>query len=434
MFILYDLIFLIVAAIHLPLYILRKKFHQGLKARLGILAPQPGLHAPIWIHAVSVGEAMAVRNLVQRLREAFPGRKFVISTVTATGNKIAREIGAPGDLVTYLPFDISFIIRSVVAKINPSLFIIAETELWPNLISCLHKRKVPIVTVNGRISDASFRGYSAIKFLLKPVLTKVSLFCVQTDTDRSRLMALGVSADNIRVSGNMKFDSAVFSIDADSLIRCRRALAIGAADKLWVCGSTHTGEEGIILAVYAALLAEFGALKLLIAPRHPERAGEVERIIAGHGFKPLRISALGDIRNTDDEIRTTKYGRPNARAVFILDTVGELINYYAISDVVFMGASLVKKGGHNFLEPSLLEKPVVTGPYMSNFRDLSRLFIENHALAIVKDAQGLQDELRRLLLDAAYSAAQAQAARALILKNQGALERNIQYLRDYISR
>ena len=300
MFIIYDFVFLIVVLMHLPLYLLRKKFRHGLPARIGILPKGLDLKHPIWIHAVSVGEAMMVKPLLLRLKEMFPGRRFVISTVTATGNKIVRSFAAESDFITYLPFDFSFIVRSVIDRINPSLFIIAETELWPNLISVSRKRNIPVVVVNGRISDGSFRGYSAIKFLLRPILAKVNLFCVQGETDKSRLVSLGVPPGNIKVTGNMKFDSAVFKIDAGQLIRCRGNLSLGAADKLWVCGSTRSGEEEIILASYKALLADFPGLKLLIAPRHPERAKEIEKLVYKCSFTPLRISRLDERRMTNE--------------------------------------------------------------------------------------------------------------------------------------
>ena len=206
MFILYDLIFLVFTLIYLPIYLFRGKFHRGFLARLGILPKNLSLDRPVWIHAVSLGEAISTRGLVEELRKAYPHKKFALSTVTATGNKIAREISRTGDFVTYLPLDFSFTVKTVINRINPGLFIIAETEIWPNLIAHLSKKGIPIVTVNARISDSSFKGYSAIKPLIKPILNKISLFCAQADLDADRLKKLGVAADKIKVTGNMKFD------------------------------------------------------------------------------------------------------------------------------------------------------------------------------------------------------------------------------------
>ncbi|MCX5714848.1 MAG: hypothetical protein NT033_08655 [Candidatus Omnitrophica bacterium] len=206
MFIIYDLVFLVISVFYLPVYLFRRKFHRSFFSRLGILPRHLDLGRPIWIHAVSVGEAIMVRPLLDKLRREFPDKRFVISTVTTTGNAIARGTAGEKDLVTYLPLDFSFIVDKVIDKINPSLFIIAETELWPNLISQLHKRNVPVVIVNGRISDASFRGYCAIRFLLGTFLNKVAGFLVQSESDQTRLLALGVKEDKVRVTGNMKFD------------------------------------------------------------------------------------------------------------------------------------------------------------------------------------------------------------------------------------
>ena len=206
MFIIYDLIILVFALVYLPIYLLKRKFHLDFKMRLGILPPGLELHRPIWIHAVSVGEVMAARNLIKKLRIAYPDKRLFITTVTLTGNKIAKNIARRTDLISYFPLDISFIVRSVVDKIKPSLFIIMETEIWPNLIAYLYQKKIPIILVNARISDRSFRGYLSIKFLLKPLLNKINLFCVQTQMDAQRLMRLGVVKNRIEITGNMKFD------------------------------------------------------------------------------------------------------------------------------------------------------------------------------------------------------------------------------------
>ncbi|MDD5669881.1 MAG: glycosyltransferase N-terminal domain-containing protein, partial [Candidatus Omnitrophica bacterium] len=181
--------------------------HPGFSTRLGFLPKNISFHQPLWIHAVSVGEAMAVKNLVIRLKQLYPDTQCVISTVTSTGNKIVRSFASENDVVLYLPLDISFIVSRVIDAVKPAVFVIAETELWPNMITCLNKRKIPVIVINGRLSDSSFKGYSAVKFLCAPLLNAVALFCVQTELDASRFRALGVRKDKVRVTGNMKFDS-----------------------------------------------------------------------------------------------------------------------------------------------------------------------------------------------------------------------------------
>ncbi len=404
MFILYDLIFLVFALIYLPLYLLKKKFHQGFLRRLGFLPKGLELDRPVWIHAVSVGEAMAIRDLIEALRRIYPEKKFVISTVTPTGNKVAASLAREGDFITYLPLDFSFIVRGVIGRIKPCLFVIAETEIWPNLISALFKKKIPVVIVNGRISDGSFKGYRAVRFLLKPVLNKVNAFCVQSKLDAERLTRLGVVKDKIQVTGNMKFDSKPNVLSFDNL-----HLRFNEEEELLVCGSTHSGEEEIILGAYKKLLAEFPKLKLLVAPRHPERAKDIEKLALKNGFEAVFVSQLG--RATSYELRTK---------VFILDTIGQLLNYYAIADIVFVGGSLARIGGHNILEPASQGKPVIFGPHMFNFRDMADLFLKNKAALLAHNTQELEDSVRYLLNSPAVVDEFSRRARDLITQNQGA--------------
>lgn len=424
MFILYDLIFLIVAVVYLPLYLLKRKLHRGCLLRLGLLPKDLWLDNPLWVHAVSVGEATAIRGLISELKVVYPHKKFVISTVTPTGNKIAKSIAAENDFVTYLPFDFSFIVRRVIDTVNPCCFIIAETEIWPNLISYLNKKNIPVVIVNGRISDSSFRGYKAIKFLLKAVLNKINLFCVQTQSDALRLSHLGVSNDKIHVTGNMKFDNIDYAdkIITEGLDKSRVLLNLGVKEKLWVAGSTHPGEEKIILAVYKSMLKEFPELRLLIAPRHPERSAQVERLIAAEGFAVFRISKLEEGASLGSKAGT----------VFILDTVGRLLSFYAIASIVFVGGSLIKKGGHNILEPAALGKPIMFGPYMFNFRDIADLFLKFQAAVLVSGAVELEGKLRYLLNNPGKAEDFSRRAREVTQEQRGATQKNLQYLKKLL--
>ncbi len=421
MFIFYDVIFLIFTAVYLPIYLFKGKFHHGFFRRLGFLPEGLNLDRPIWIHAVSVGEAVSVKGLVGELRKAYPHKKLVISTVTATGNKIARGLIGDGDLLTYLPLDFSFIVRKVIKKINPSLFIIAETEIWPNLITCLHKQKVPVVTVNGRISDRSYSGYRAIKLLIRPILRKVGKFCVQSETDALRLVNLGVDKGNIQVTGNVKFDINLEAAVGFDPLAGRRKLMLGLDDKLWVCGSTHPGEEEIIIKAYKELLLSFPKLKLLLVPRHPERSRDVGRLVSGNSFMPVFISSISGAC-------PTCINNP----VFILDVMGELLNYYSAADFVFIGGSLVKTGGHNILEPASQKKPVTFGPYMFNFRDIAKLFLENKAAVMVADYQDLVNKAKEILASNLLSKQMVERAYELIIRNKGATKKNIEVIKQLI--
>jgi 3-deoxy-D-manno-octulosonic-acid transferase len=421
MYIIYDFIFMLFVLIQLPVYLFKGKLKKSFLPRLGFLPRNLNLDRPIWIHAVSVGEAQAVKGLLDELRKVYRDKKFIISTVTATGNKIVHSFVREGDFVTYLPLDLSFIVKHVVAKINPSLFIIAETEIWPNMISALNQKHIPIILVNGRISDASLRGYRAIKFLLKGTLNKINACCVQSERDTLRFKIIGVSEDKIRVTGNMKFDAALLNLDIKKQSKLRSDLGLGEEDKFLVCGSTHAGEEEIILETYKKVLGIFKNLKLLIAPRHPERSREVAGLVLRSGFESAMVSNLptqGDIR---------------ANAIFILDTIGSLNNFYEVADIVFVGGSLVDKGGHNILEPASFSKPVIFGPYMFNFRDIADLFIINNAAVVLHNASELYGCILKLLNDPYESEKLGQRGKQLIVLNIGATLRNVEVIKQVMS-
>ena len=422
MFILYDLIFIIFALSYLPVYLLRRKFHSGFLMRLGIFPEKLRKEfygkRPIWLHAVSVGEALASRSLLEHLHREYPKKQILISTVTPTGNRIARSLAVENDAVIYLPLDISFIVKHVLSFIEPSLFIIAETEIWPNLVCSLRKRNVPIIVVNARISDGSYKGYRLIKFCLARILRKINLFCVQAETDCLRLLSLGVEKEKIKLTGNMKFDAVTVSPGfADYRVKA----GLNANDKLLVAGSTHPGEEEIILKVYKGLSAEFPDLRLLLAPRHPERSKEIEKLALNYGFNAVFISGLPPPR--------VAAGQP--AAVFILDTIGQLISFYAIADIVFVGGSLIKKGGHNILEPAVFAKPILLGPWTFNFRDITSLFLKHKAALLVRNQGELKEGIKDLLHNPATAKELGRRAKDLILQNQGATERNFGYIKNY---
>lgn len=430
MSILYDLIGIFVITLHLPLYILRGKFHKGFSRRLGILPADLKLGRPIWIHAVSVGEAAVVRGLIQRLRAVYPGRAFVISTVTATGNTIARGFAGAGDFVTYLPLDIGFIVRRVLKIIAPSIFIIVETEIWPNLISALAAMRIPVVMVNGRVSDRSFKGYMRVRFLLRGVLRKITLLCVQTETDARRLELLGTPPEKIKVTGNMKFDpvnpdrSRAASIGAAAAPgeSVRKKLGIGSADIVITAGSTHAGEEEKILGVYENVRERACRVHLILAPRHPERAAAVCALIEKYNFSAVRTSRLAESGAAAAQLRR----------VYLLDTVGELMDYYAAADLVFVGGSLVKNGGHNILEPASLGKPAIIGPHMFNFRDIAELFCAQNAAFMVRSEEELKEKLNYLLEHPGEIEAAGRVAIDLIHRNTGATERVAGLIRDIL--
>ncbi len=420
MIFIYDLIYLILLVFYLPVYIFRGKFHKGFAQRLGFLPGRSDLHGPVWIHAVSVGEVMVIKGLLERLRQAYPDKKFVISTVTPTGHKIAQGLVREEDLLIYLPLDFSFIIRRAIRRLLPCVFILAETEIWPNLISSLARYNIPVATVNGRISDSSLRGYSLARFFFSPILKKVALFCVQSPTDAARFASLGVGEKRIQVTGNMKFDIKAAPTARLSATECRKKLKVGDKETLLVCGSTHPGEEELLVDIYARLLHTFAHLRLILAPRHPARAGEIEKLILHKGFSAQRFSLLAE---------STILGK---KTVFIVDTIGLLMQFYAAADLVFVGGSLVKKGGHNILEPASLGKPVIFGPHTFNFSDITDLFLKNEAALMAKDAAQLESGISRIISDPQASSRMSAKAIELYLSNQGATEKSFSLIKTLI--
>jgi 3-deoxy-D-manno-octulosonic-acid transferase len=403
--------------ISLPVYLFKGKFHRGFIRRFGLVPKGINFDRPIWIHAVSVGEAIAMRGLIEELRVLYPFKNFVISTVTPTGNKIARSIARGSDFVTYLPMDLSFITQKVIKKIKPCAFIIAETEIWPNLISTLYRFQIPIAILNARISDTSFKGYSAIKYLVRPILNKVAIFCAQSAGDSIKLSALGVMPGKIEATGNMKFDQAPEPKGGSKLYRDKLALKEG--ETLLVAGSTHPQEEEILLNAYLKLLNLFPTLRLLLAPRHPERSDEVNNLIKYSGFNPQKVSLLNS-------------RKPDKGTVFILDTVGDLAKFYAAADIVFVGGSLTKNGGHNILEPAFLGKPVIFGPYMFNFRDIAQELLIHRAALQVFNQEDLILRIKELLDNNLRAKELVENAKKVILNNQGATKRNIALIRKLI--
>lgn len=383
--------------------------------------------AYLWVHAVSVGEVNAVSGLVEKIHQEFSNRPIVISTVTQTGNRLAKTIAGKNDLVIYLPLDISFITDKFVAKIRPSLFITTETEIWPNLITSLSRKNVPIILVNGRISLGSFRGYRLIKPLLKNILGAIKLFCMQSESDAQRIIALGADKSSVRVTGNMKFDMSLSAFNQTGQAGLSEDYAaklksnLKEEDQLIIAGSTHSGEEEIIIKVYQRLLRQFGHLRLLLAPRHIERAAEVEKVCQRMGFDAALLSKL------DGKAR-------DGNCVFILDTIGQLKRLYSLATIVFIGGSLVKKGGHNIIEPAFFGKPVIVGHFMFNFKDITGAFLKRNAVIMVSDETELMEEIRILLLSASKRESLGQRCQETISQNRGATEETFKLIKQTLEK
>ena len=416
MFIVYDISFLIFAIVYLPYLILKGKCHAGFWTRFGFSVRKGAAgDKTIWIHAVSVGEVLVVLNLIEMIQDRFPGYLIVLSTVTPAGHALARERSRGRCRVIYAPLDFSWIARKYVNALNPILYISAETEIWPNLFTCLQGRGIPIIEVNGRISDRAFAGYRKVSFLTRRVLRNVRLLCMQSEEDARRVIQLGAQGARVRVVGNLKFDNSV----AGPSIK-RDDLGLRTGDRLFIAGSTYPGEEDIVLDAQQSLKTEFPSLRLIIAPRHVERADEVTRLCERKGLLVRKFS------------ETFRKGITDTQGVLILDRIGYLRDLYSLADVVFVGKSLRGSGGQNMLEPLSFGKPTLVGPRTENFRDIVHVFKATGALMEVGAPQELTVQLRSLLSDPKRCAQLGLAAQKEIARHQGATKTTLKAIEEIL--
>ena len=401
------------------------KYLEGLRQRLGTLSPvAEGQQRPlIWLHCVSVGETQAARPLVDRLRKEFPEHALVVSTITRTGQKLAQDVfGRQVDKVFYFPFDWRWSVRRALRVINPSVVLLMETELWPNFLRECKTREIPVALVNGRISRQSFRRYSLIKFFLRRVLESLSVAVMQSETDAERLQALGMPADRIRTAGNLKFDATSVSSAGEKTRQISGRFGLGSGELLILAASTHAPEEKIILDSFK----QMSGSRLMIAPRHPERFAEVASLIQNSGLSWAR--------------RTDAAAPTDARAsVILLDTIGELPAVYSLATIVFVGGSIVDRGGHNVLEPAAAGVPVVTGAHTHNFHAIVGALNEQKALVQLPPVEGdaasaeLTKVFTSLVTNPERRTELATRATQLIASNQGASDRTIKIITPLLS-
>lgn len=415
---LYSIGFFIFSIIYLPALILKGRLHRNFAERLARFDKMKERELlsgrdRIWIQAVSVGEVALCKSLIGALKERFPGRDIVISTITKTGNDLARKNFSKDAIIIYFPLDFLFIVKRVIGLIKPSAYIMIETEIWPNLLKALSAAHVPCVLINGRISDRSIGRYRLVKPFLKKTLGAVSAFCMQDNTDADRIIELGAPREKVAVTGNMKFDAPVSADIKDTRV-IRVSFGLKEEDELFVAGSTHEGEEEMVLETFKKLSGQFPKLKLLIAPRHVDRVDQIEKVARGAGFEPVRFSTMNEQRTANNEQRIT-----------ILDTIGHLNEAYSIATIVFVGGSMVEHGGQNPLEPAYFAKPVLFGPHMFNFKYITRMLLGSKAVMQVYSREDLYEKSRLLLGDINLRKTLGERAKKVVIENRGATDRNI---------
>ena len=419
-----DFIFILFSFWYLFLAIFRRKPLAPIGIRFFLnpaeLKKELGDKRPIWLHAVSVGETISAGSLVELLHSRFSKEKIVVSTVTSTGNSVARKIFPKGISIVYLPLDLSFAVRRSLSFINPKLFILTEAEIWPNLILELKRRKIPIALINGRISDKSFRGYTMLKFLFLPLLCSINLFCMRTQDDASKVIKLGVPRERVKVTGSTKFDLALsYKLDKAREENLRRKLNISDKDTVMVCGSTHKPEEKIIAGIFLELSKEYHNLKLIVAPRHIERAARIKKLYDVLGLPSQFYSSLVS-------------GEPASKRIIIVDKIGVLRDLYALCTLAFVGGSLTKHGGQNFLEPAGFKKAVFFGKWIYNFKQEAKLLIESGGAIMVENGEDLKETLFRLLADKKKLKIMGEAAHAALEQNSGTTLKNLELIQNLL--
>jgi 3-deoxy-D-manno-octulosonic-acid transferase len=430
MYSVYSVLVLALAVMASPWFVYQalryKKYVASLGQRMGYLPVSFNMDADesIWIHAVSVGEVLTARPLISDLKRRYPNLRMFLSTTTLAGQQLARRNVPDVDAVFYFPFDLGVFVRRTLDLVRPRLFIMMETEIWPNLLRECRARGIKTAVVNGRLSARSYPRYRLARAFMRRVLDHIDRFLVQSEESARRFIDLGADPARVVVTGSLKFDSLDLSstaLQARARDRVLRYFRVPSSRSVIIAGSTMKGEESAVLRAFRRVRANAPSTLLVIAPRNPERFGEVEQLVRSEGWKTSRRSDLA----IDSEPRVD---------VVVLDTIGELATVYQIGTIVFVGGSLVATGGHNVLEPAVFGKPIVFGPHMSNFAEIAEAFVANGAGVQLAGEQDLDEAFLSLMSDPVRRARLGAAARALVEANRGANQKSVTVLADLLPR
>lgn len=417
-----DLAYLLAAVIVGPFYMLsrlvKRKRTASPKRRLGFVEAPAGEGELVWIHGVSVGEVLAARSIVAELRRARPQARIVITSTTVTGLAVARET-YPDLTVLESPFDLSGAVRRFLRRVRPSVLVLMELELWPNLIAGCRRAGVPVLVANAKMSERSGRGYRRMLRVMPRFMDGISAFLTQDATYADRIRALGVPAARVEVVGNLKYDNVTYDDTRPGRGSLRSEHGYAADAPIVIFGSTHPGEDEIVLRACAIVRATTPDLRVVLAPRHPERIAAVAALAVEAGWRVGR--------------RSTPDAEPDP-GVLVVDTMGELASLYGLADVAFVGGTLVPVGGHNPLEPAALGLPLVVGPHFHTVAETVDELRAAKALEIVSDAETLAASVTRWLTDEGARARAAQGAEAVISRHKGSARRTIRTLVGLLAR
>ena len=449
MYLLYNFLLILLVTIAFPFWlykvVTKEKHRKGFWEKLGLgteLNSVPGdSRCRIHIHAVSVGEVIAATPFIKGLRQRHPEIRLTLSTVTPTGNEVARKRLPEVDRILYSPFDLPWSVKRFIRSVKPDIYVSVETELWPNFLREVKRSGARSLIINGRISPDAFKGYRRFRFVMKRVLSNVDLFCMQSDEDAERIREIGASSGSVTVTGNMKYDQKFIEMDEDAISAKMRLYGIGKGDKVIVAGSTHPGEDEAIISAYLDCFKDkknppsppfnkggkggFSSekLRLIIVPRHIERAADIEKLVKAKGLDVIRRTGLRNSEKNDVPHRT----------VIVVDTIGELSTLYSIATVVIIGGSFIPHGGQNPLEAMHYRKPLIFGKYMFNFKQITEEILENGAGLMIEDNDSLKVALQGLLNNSSKQQEMGEKGYHIITKNRGAVERNIAIIEKFIS-
>ena len=428
MHVLYNILAVLIVMLATPVFIVRLLREQGFGQRLrqsfGFLHIQDmepvACKNCIWLHAASVGEIVAASPIIKEIRQTFPGKPVLVSVVTATGYEMAKRIITDADSIIFFPLDLPLISHGVVRRIQPSVFLMVETELWPNFLKALRHFSIPVMMVNGRISDKSVVRYRYLGSILKNMLDTVDKFCMQSTIDAEYIIRLGADPKKVVVTGNTKFDQSYTNVTLDQQDTICKQMGLEHAFPVMVAGSTHRGEEEILLLALQEVRKSFPDIKLVIAPRDIMRFEELTSLATSFGLVATRWTAL--LKKHSD-----------SHDIVLLDTIGELGKIYSIGTIIYVGGSLIPHGGHNILEPAAHGKPILVGPHMFNFKDTYALFSKRQACITVVDAATLADKILYILNNEQVRLRMETETLAIIDENRGAARSTMLYLHQVLN-
>ena len=400
-------------------YFVQGKNRRGWSQKLTGRVPIRESNAPcIWIHAVSVGEVILLETLILEFQRQLPDHEIVISTTTESGYDLARQRYA-GLSVFFCPADFSWAVRRGLKRVRPSLLLLSELELWPNLVSTAHQRGIPVAVVNGRLSSGSFRGYHWTRWISKPMIEKISLFCVQTERYALRFIKLGAHHKKVRVTGSVKFDSAGKHASVEKVTQLRRLAGVTDKDAVWLAGSTQENEDRLIIETFAKLQRRYENLKLILVPRHPNRCGRLKRVFDKHDVN-FRLRSKHSTEN------------PSGSRVLLVDVIGELSAWWGVADMGYVGGSMGSRGGQNMIEPAACSVPISFGPDTENFQSVVELLLAGKAAEVVCSQQEMQDFVVQNLDDPKLARAMGMRAANVVQQQKGAAVRTVRGLRENV--